>query len=103
PGGIHSVRGGAVLHSGSVAKTCGNASGTRCCDRWRTKLVRRVAATIRRDLCRNSMNQACTKRGHLSRTAADAATRVLYVVSPTKTVFVSGKDNGYLGNFEQWD
>jgi hypothetical protein len=33
--------------------------------------------------------------------AADGATRIFYVVSPTKTVLLSGEDNGYLGGFEQ--
>ncbi len=34
-------------------------------------------------------------------TAADGATRIFYVVSPTKAVLLSGEDSGYLGSLEQ--
>jgi Putative Ig domain len=39
--------------------------------------------------------------GRIVVTAADGATRVFYIVSPTKTVLLSGEDGGYLGGLEQ--
>ena len=40
-------------------------------------------------------------KGRTVITAADGATRVFYVVSPTKAVLLSGEEGGYLGSFEQ--
>jgi hypothetical protein len=39
--------------------------------------------------------------GRILVTTADGATRVFYIVSPTKTVLLSGEDAGYLGSLEQ--
>jgi hypothetical protein len=39
--------------------------------------------------------------GRIAVTAADGATRVFYLVSPTKAVLLSGEGNGYLASFEQ--
>ena len=39
--------------------------------------------------------------GRILVTAADGATRVFYIVSPTKAILLSGEDGGYLGSLEQ--
>jgi hypothetical protein len=44
---------------------------------------------------------AVDSTGRVVATAPDGTTRIFYIVSPTKTVFLSGEDGGYVGSFEQ--